>query len=247
MYTCGLVSVSFRQNTVEEIVHAVKEAGLSCIEWGSDVHAPCQDTEKLYRIHDLCQRENIGICSYGTYFRLGQSPLSELSSYIDAAGILGTKILRLWCGVKGYGEYTESEWALLIRDCKAAAKMAEEKSVILCLECHHHTATDCVEGTLRLMKEVDSAHFKMYWQPNQYRTQDENVDYARQIAPYVTHIHVFNWDGDHRYPLGDGAEMWKEYLATWKDGHTLLLEFMPDDSINSLQEETKALLQIAGR
>ena len=45
MYKCGLVSVSFRNNTVEEIVKAVKYAGLSCIEWGSDVHA--KNTDKI--------------------------------------------------------------------------------------------------------------------------------------------------------------------------------------------------------
>ena len=39
-YSLGLVSVSFRKNTPKEILEAVKEAGLSCIEWGSDAHAP---------------------------------------------------------------------------------------------------------------------------------------------------------------------------------------------------------------
>ena len=40
MYHAGLVSISFRENSPEEIVKACVAAGLRYIEWGSDVHAP---------------------------------------------------------------------------------------------------------------------------------------------------------------------------------------------------------------
>ena len=36
----GLCSVSFRENSPEEILQAMADAGLWYIEWGSDVHAP---------------------------------------------------------------------------------------------------------------------------------------------------------------------------------------------------------------
>ena len=36
----GLVSISFRRYSVDEILDACKSAGLSLIEWGSDVHVP---------------------------------------------------------------------------------------------------------------------------------------------------------------------------------------------------------------
>ena len=44
MFRTGLVSVSFRDKTPPEIIKAAAGAGLSCIEWGSDVHAPFSDT-----------------------------------------------------------------------------------------------------------------------------------------------------------------------------------------------------------
>lgn len=43
MYDLGLVSVSFRNHSAKEIIQAAKDAGLTCIEWGSDVHAPYDD------------------------------------------------------------------------------------------------------------------------------------------------------------------------------------------------------------
>ena len=55
MYQLGLVSISFRKETPETLVEAVKAAGLSCIEWGSDVHAPCNEEEKLQNIVRLQQ------------------------------------------------------------------------------------------------------------------------------------------------------------------------------------------------
>ena len=50
----GVASVSFRDNSVEEIVEQVKKSGLKYIEWGSDIHAPKDDIEKLYAIKSLC-------------------------------------------------------------------------------------------------------------------------------------------------------------------------------------------------
>ena len=47
MYKTGLVSISFRSLSVDEIIDLVKDAGLEAIEWGRDVHAPCDDVENL--------------------------------------------------------------------------------------------------------------------------------------------------------------------------------------------------------
>ncbi len=246
MYRCGLVSVSFRNNTVEEIVKAIKNAGLSCVEWGSDVHAPAGDPDKLREIATLCEKEKIDICSYGTYFRLGQSPIEELPLYIRAAKLLGTDVLRLWCGVKGYDAYTDEEFSSLVAVCKTAAELAEKNGVTLCMECHNDTVTDRIDGALRLMRAVRSDHFRMYWQPNQYRTVGENILYARKIAPFTTHIHVFNWENSKKYPLRDGVGTWKKYLAEFTGTHTLLLEFMPDNNIESLTSEAKSLEEIVG-
>ena len=71
-YKCGLVSVSFRKYTPQQIVSAVKSCGLQCIEWGSDIHAPRNDIEKLNEIVKLQNKYGIYCSSYGTYFHLGQ-------------------------------------------------------------------------------------------------------------------------------------------------------------------------------
>ena len=245
-YNLGLVSVSFRPHTSEEILEAVKDTCLSFIEWGSDVHAPCHDTARLYEIAQLQRKYGISCSSYGTYFRLGETPIGELESYIAAAKILGTDILRVWCGNKRGDEYSDAERQGFIEECKAAAKIAAENGVKLCMECHRGSYTQRLADALALMREVDSPAFRMYWQPFQWQTEEENLVYAEAIAEYTEHIHVFQWKCDKRFSLHDGIEEWRGYLGKFDTPRTLLLEFMPDDKITTLESEVKALRTIIG-
>ncbi len=238
----GLVSVSFRNRTPREILTAMKECGLTHIEWGSDVHCPPGKAEEIA----LLQKEYGIVCSsYGTYFYLGSNPISELHSYIEAAKALGTNVLRLWCGNKNSQDYSESEKAELFSECKKAAELAEESGVILCMECHIRSYTNKKESALELMKAIDSPSFRMYWQPNQFRTEEENIAYASLLSLYTVNIHVFNWKETKMYPLNDAKDIWKKYLSCFDDDKTLLLEFMPDGRLETLKTEAEALKEIA--
>jgi len=240
-YNLGLCSISFRKNRPEEILYEMKAAGLSVIEWGSDVHCP---PEKAEEIAELQKQYGIACCSYGTYFCLGVTPICELAAYIKAARTLGTDILRLWCGDKNSEDFTEREKEALITDCKAAAEIAEAEGVTLCMECHNKTYTNAKEASLELMQAVGSENFRMYWQPNQLRTEAENIAYAGLLASYTEHIHVFNWKGKEKYPLHDAKALWQKYLGCFGADKTLLLEFMPDGKIETLKTEAKALKEI---
>lgn len=238
----GLCSISFRKYTPEEILQAMKEAELSVIEWGSDVHCP---PEAAQEIAELQNRYSIKCGSYGTYFRLGNTPICELEQYIKAAKTLGTNVLRLWCGDKNSQDYTESEKEALFAACKAAAGIAETEGVILCMECHNNTYTNTKESALELMQTVNSSAFRMYWQPNQDQTEEENLAYAKLISSHTVHIHVFNWKGKEKYPLSEAMGIWRKYLSCFDGEKNLLLEFMPDDKIESLNGEAEALKEIA--
>ena len=240
-YNLGLCSVSFRKHTPEEILHAMKAAGLSLIEWGSDVHCP---PERVEEIAKLQKQYGIKCCSYGTYFRLGVTPICELERYIKAARALGTNVLRLWCGDKNSKDYTETEKCELFATCKAAAECAEAEEVTLCMECHNKTYTNAKETALELMQTVDSQYFQMYWQPNQFKSEEENTLYAKLLSPYTVNIHVFNWNKKEKYPLMFAKDIWKNYLSCFDDNKNLLLEFMPDGRIESIKAEAEALKEI---
>jgi len=240
-YNLGLCSVSFRKHTPEEILRAMKAADLSVIEWGSDVHCPPENAEKIAALQE---QYAIKCCSYGTYFRLGVTPVCQLATYIKAARTLDTDVLRLWCGDKNSEEYSAEQKELLFRACRAAAQIAQAEGVILCMECHINTYTNTTESALELIQAVNSRHFQMYWQPNQFRSEEENMEYARQIADSTRNIHVFNWKGNEKYPLADAKDIWRKYLSCFDGSRNLLLEFMPDNEIETLKREAEALKEI---
>lgn len=244
-FSAGLVSISFRGNTPKEILVAMQAAGLTHIEWGSDVHAKKDDLAALAALAELTKKHGITVASYGTYFYLGETPLAELPAYIDAARALGTDILRLWCGKKSGEVMTKEEKEILFDECRIAAKMAEEAGVTLCMECHKNTFTERVEDSLLLMDAVNSPAFRMYYQPHQWKSIEENLDMAQKLSSYTRRIHVFQWKGSERFPLATGTEEWRAYLQAF-EGQPLLLEFMPDDCIESMKTEAESLRKIMG-
>ena len=244
-FKCGVCSISFRANSVREVAQAVSEAGLDCVEWGSDVHAPFNDPEKIAEIVALQEEYGISCSSYGTYFRLGSNNLDELCDYITTAKALGTDVLRLWCGTKGSADYTPEEKQDFFEECKKAAAIAEAEDVRLCMECHNGTLTDTADSALELMKAVDSPNFLMYWQPTLRVSVEYNMNYARLISPYVVNLHVYHWVNSEKRPLEEGKADWLQYLTCFEPKGAMLLEFMPDDSIDSLKREAQTLLGLA--
>ena len=245
-YNLGLVSISFRRHSPKEILEAAEAARLSHIEWGSDVHAPAYDRARLIEIAAMQNAYGIKCSSYGTYFRLGETPIEELPLYIEAAKCLKTDVLRFWCGKTSGSEMTESEKETLVSLARKAAHIAKESGVTLCMECHKDTFTEDPKDARSLIHAVEDPHFMTYWQPFQWQTAEENLSYAKAVAPYTKHLHVFQWKGEARFPLLDGIAEWREYLSCFPTPRALLLEFMPDDRIETLPREADALRRLIG-
>jgi sugar phosphate isomerase/epimerase len=188
----------------------------------------------------------IGCSSYGTYFRIGETPMTELVHYVHAAKALGTNLLRLWCGTKSGKDMTAAEREALLAACREATAIAAAHGVTLCMECHRKTFTENPDDAVWLMQAVNSPHFRMYWQPFQWQTAAENLENAKKLAPYATHIHVFNWKGDRKLPLCEAISEWQQYLSHFPAPRTLLLEFMPNGTIEELPAEAEALKTILG-
>lgn len=243
MHKTGVVSVSFRSLSPEEILQGMVKAGLKYIEWGSDVHAPYADEARLDEIVELMKKYDITCCSYGTYFRMGITPMEELRGYLKAAKKLGTNIARIWVGKARVEEQTPEWRQEMIAMARQAAKIAEEEGVILCTECHKGTITETKEYALELIEAVGSPYLRTYWQPNY--TPEGNVEYIRTLKPYIDHIHAYNWKDGVKRPLAEAMEDWKSYAKEFDDKeHFFLLEFMYDGQITTLPQEAETLRQI---
>lgn len=237
----GLVSISFRNHSVEEIAQGVKEAGLEAIEWGGDVHVPHGDAAAAKHARELCAENGIAIPEYGSYYIIGQSEESLFEKVLLSASILKTPAIRVWAG-QGISSDTISNesYAAYVRDAQRICDCAPD--MLICLECHPGTLTDEYHTALQFLRDVDRENLKMFWQPNQYRNVEYNLDSIRALLPYIYSVHVFSWKRDARFPLDAGLGEWRRYIDLL-GGKTVnyMLEFMHDDKLETLAETAQTL------
>lgn len=243
MYQTGLASIAFRHLPVEEIIRVAKDAGLSFIEWGSDVHAPKDDLENIDRVRKLTEEAGLSCSSYGTYFNTAKDAPEEIRGYITAAKRLGVDTLRVWCWGHPYN-LPEEEIQMRYNNCRQIAKIAEEEGVMICAECHSDTLTHDAASSLAFMEALHTPNFKMYWQPCELLTPEENVDFIRRVLPYVTNVHVYHYANKAHHPLQEGQTLWAEYIKALGKDRLFILEHLPGNDPALLPHQADTLRAI---
>ena len=240
----GLVSISFRSLSPEEIIRISKAAGLSAIEWGGDVHVPFGEIETATRVGEITRAAGLSIPEYGSYYRVGFSAPEDFSKAASSARALGTKCIRVWAYNKELSEIDQATYEIIVQDAKRICAGASDLTI--CLECHNNTLTSNYQSALKFLQDVNCDNFQMFWQPNQRLSHQENLAACRALLPFIQRVHTFSWEGSARYPLADHADRWKEYLDILKDSPNaampLMLEFMHDNRPETLPETAQTLL-----
>lgn len=246
-FVTGLVSISFRGLTVDEIIRYVAEAGLDAIEWGGDVHAPAGKIDVAGRVRETTRDAGLIIPEYGSYYRLGVGAEKELDDVVASAKALGTNTVRIWAHNKGSDRVSTEEYERVVADAKRICKKYPE--IVFCTECHNHTLTDDCDKHLQLLRDVGMENFKTFWQPNQLKSFAYNQRSAEMLAPHTHALHVFSWEGDQKLPLIAHCDRWVAYLKAFAQQSLerdvyLMLEFVHDNRIETLYETAKQLREI---
>ena len=222
-------------------------AGLRCIEWGADVHAPPDDPVRLVEVRQLSAAAGLRICSYGSYWRAGVHAVDDVSALAAAAVALGTDRIRIWAGELGNDEATAETWSRVVRSTREAAAIAAGHGCGLAFEFHGGTLTDTLPGTLRLLEQVDRPTVSSYWQPPVGLDTGPALAGLAALLDVVSAVHVFSWwPATTRRPLADRADLWTgalELLATRRVPVDLLLEFVPGDDPELLGPQARTLLE----
>lgn len=241
----GLVSVTFRKNPIEEIISLAGQAGLSCIEWGSDIHVPETDIDNAKRVAKLTKKSGLNVSSYGTYYKLGQG--MDIAPYIDAAKALGTTNLRVWAGNKRPTDVTEEERIAWTNEAKDISKKAEKEGCRILFEFHPNTLTETADSALKLISDIDEENCRLYWQPWYKLSTEENVSELKKVLHYVEMVHMFYWENHStRKPMKEGKDAITEFMKVLNSKDVpVLLEFLPQDNCVYLPYEAQSLFDIS--
>ncbi len=223
------------------MLEAAAKAGLTCIEWGADVHAP--PTGDLHGLADATAAAGLAVASYGTYWRAPSD--DDGSALIGAALALGCTRLRIWAGTTGSAEASPTERAEIVRRVQRLADEAAAHGLELAFEHHDRTLADTVESTLELLAEVDRPNVGTYWQPRVGEPAEVALAGLARLLPHVRAVHAFSWWPDlERRPLAGRADLWPpvlEMLAATGRPTDVLLEFLPGDDLSLLPGEAGRL------
>lgn len=245
-FLTGLVSISFRKNSWQEVLEYSKKAGIEGIEWGGDVHVPHGEREIAEEVGKATREAGLKVAAYGSYYRLGFSRHEGLPfrDVVTSAQALQAPVIRVWAGKKGSAEFTDEEYQELVTEAREIAELAGTHGIRVALEFHRNTQTDSAKETVRFLRDVNHPNLKTLWQPAIGLTPAERLAELALILPWLEHLHVFHWQETERRPLSEGQTDWLPYLKTVAVAGKAcfcLLEFVREDRPEQLVEDVSAL------
>jgi sugar phosphate isomerase/epimerase len=261
----GLVSITFRSLSPEEIIAAVSENGLSAVEWGGDVHVPHGDTARAREVAARSADAGLTVAAYGSYYKFqdiqdsqddaaGPAPREQQGpsqeAVLDTAEALGAPVIRIWAGTEGSAETDVPRRRAIVEATRRMADGAAARGIRIAFEYHGNTLTDSNDSARGLLEEIDHPNVGSLWQPPNGASYDYCLDGLRGIRPYLSNIHCFHWGPEgstDKRPLAEGRERWSGYLR--EVGHAtpreerryVLIEFVHDGSLAAFAADAATL------
>lgn len=245
MLKTGLVSITFRKRSPQEVIQLVTAAGLDAIEWGGDIHVPPGNVHHARKIARLTMDSGLSVAAYGSYYRLAQTDPSSFDLVLETAVEIGAPTIRVWAGSKNSNDASEEDWELVVKDSIRIADLAALAGLTISFEFHDLTLNDRGLASARLINMIRKENVLTLWQPPVGSSMPENLDELQMVLKWTGNLHVFHWDpGYTRLPLSEGESNWLQYIqlvkTTGRD-HYLLLELVQDDLPESFLRDAQTL------
>lgn len=252
MIKTGLVSITFRQLTVEKIIELVSEAGLDGIEWGGDIHVPHGNLQKAREVARMTNEAGLDVAAYGSYYRVGcgNEEVGSFEDVLETAVVLGAPLVRVWAGNQGSAEADDVWWDRVVNESRKIATIAEKEGIKIAYEYHGGTLTDTDQSAIKLLTDVDHSNIYTYWQPPHNQDVQERKNSIKGILSWLKNIHVFYWTENPervKHPLHKAKENWKDYLSIAAETgreHYAMLEFVKNDDREQFLQDAEILKDI---
>ncbi len=186
-FKLGLCSVTFRKKSAAKVVEIAKKAGVRYIEWGGDIHVT--NTEEARIVKSICDNEDIKICSYGSYYRVGSADKIKWEEICRIAKAMNASTVRVWLGNKNSEDTSEEEYNRILADLKSMCSVAKKYKLLVCPECHDNTYNNNTDAFLTLKDELKADNFRTYFQSRYFRF-DYDVDRIDRTFDYIENVHI---------------------------------------------------------
>jgi len=249
----GLVSVTFRTKTADEIISLCHAAHLQAVEWGENSHVFAGNVQLSREIAQKTADAGLAVEAYGSYYKLGQG--MDFIPVLESASALQAPLIRIWAGTKPSAEVDDSLLKSLASEASEISARAADKGIKVVLEWHKNSLTDTNASAKHFLEAADSPNLYCLWQPTAALTEQEKYDGLAWLAgrectrfgQRLANIHVYYWKNGVRAPLQDGIPYWKNYLSALKEHaetRYMMLEFVMGDTDEQFMKDAGILLQL---
>lgn len=183
----GFTSTTLRQLSMEKIVELARASKAECVEWGGDIHVT--DPTSAARAKQLCDDNEIEICSYGSYYRVGEKNTSAWENVADIAAKMGASAVRVWLGTRSSGSTDAKAYRRIVGDARRICDIAAALNLIVAPECHANTYNDRLESFLKIYADIDKPNFKTYFQ-SRYRDMEGDLCRLEKTVGCVQNVHL---------------------------------------------------------
>jgi len=239
----GMLSITFRNKSPEEIIELVKKSGLSAIEWGGDIHVPHGDVATAKRVGELTREAGLNIGAYGSYYNCLPDDVS-FDDVLASARALGAKVIRVWAGTKNFDVASEEEREQIYSALRYAVEQSAKYGITVATELHINTLTDKPDGLIKMLDSVPG--LKTYWQQSSYKlTPDEECEVIKRLGKSIVNAHINYWVDGVQHPLAEISDRLAKYipaLEQFTDAHAFMIEFVKDANVEQFFEDAKVLL-----
>jgi sugar phosphate isomerase/epimerase len=219
----GIFSTVFERDSVEEKVDAVRNAGLTCVQF----HMQCAGLEQLPEVipEDLCDHirvahESRGIAIgavSGTFnmihpdIQVREDGLRRLAVLAGACERMGASIITLCTGTRNTewmwrphpDNNTPEAWRDLVVSMSQAAEIAEANNVVMAFEPEVANTVDSAKKARRVIDEVGSDRIKVVidganiYHKGELAKMHDMLDEAFDLlAEDIVHAHAKDLDHD---------------------------------------------------
>jgi|TARA_B110000467_G_scaffold164509_1_gene194048 3-dehydroshikimate dehydratase len=255
----GLVSISFRELSLEEIVELVAETGLTGVEWGGDVHVPHGDLVTAERTRLLTRDAGLQVSAYGSYYRFDECYENvndegpEFGAVLDSAEVMGAPSIRVWAGRQNSADVSDGDRGRVIEQARKMGEEAAKRNIRIDFEFHDHSLTDTNEATGRLLDEIGHSNVGTFWQTKLLVGHAYRLEGLKALVDRVTNIHC-NFFGEDEWPnahlISDGKQDWADYFSVLTQSgleRWITIEHVKNNAVESFRRDAETLKQWIAR